>query len=524
MARETGRRSAAETIPTSNMFSAWNLLVLILAISLLFLWKSWDSLADIWNQRSEYSHGYVIAIISIGLFLKLRPELNTEKTNPQLAGLLLLSAMLFVWLLMRLASIQTVELLMLPIIVWLMCLTALGWPISKKLIFPLFYLYFAIPIWQSGNFILQSLTVKATEGFLAVAGILAYIDGNRVFLTSGTFKIADGCSGINYFIVAVALSVLYGYLYLPNIYRQTALVIIAVILALVMNWLRVFIIIYAGYATDMQHYLVTVDHVTFGWFLFALFLVPLLLIARQLEDNNANISTKKIAMTHEQQGFVIDHKRKTIPALIAIAVLLVSVSLFEVIKAAPSQETCVSIQVSSGNNIWREDNSMKGDWSPVYIGVESEEFKHYRNGEQYVTLYANLYSHQSQGEELIGYENKIEGDNGWVQSDSTINRIALDDDVTLTVREILLEAGSNNRRIIYYWYNIDGLKSIDDLTAKLWHGVFMLVKRPYSGLIAVSSRCEQENCEIARSNLDDWLMNEWKNSELILMHSQPDCE
>lgn len=524
MAVETGRESTAETTSSSNMFSAWNILVLILVASLLLFWKSWVSLAEVWEQREAYAHGYLIAIISVGLIFRLRPVLKAEQPNPQLTGLLPLSAFVLVWLLMRLAGIQIVELLLLPPILWAACLTVLGWRISTQLALPFFYLYFAIPIWHSGNIVLQSLTVQATEVLVTAAGFLAYIDGNRVFLSSGTFQIADGCSGLNFFIVAVALSVLYGYLYLPNIYRRVALVIIAVIFAVVMNWMRVFIIIYAGYVTDMQHYLVTVDHKAFGWAMFALVLVPIILIARRLEGNPADISKEKVVVPHERVGINVIQKRKTVQALVGVAALLLLASSLEVIKTSSSKTVCGNIKISNENSVWQVNDSVKGDWAPAFIGATSEVLKHYSNGQYVVTLYANLYSEQSQGAELIGYQNKIQGDGSWKKGSSAINKIKLDDDVVWEVREVLLEAGNGNKRVVYFWYVIDGLKSINDLTAKLWQGLFLLTGRPYSGLIAVSSRCEQNDCKVARSSLDNWLEEEWAGSNQALVYLRTDCE
>ena len=45
------------------------------------------------------------------------------------------------------------------------------------------------------------------------------------------------------------------------------------VLSLLANWVRVYVIIEAGYLTNMQHYLVRVSHYWFGWGVFALALV-----------------------------------------------------------------------------------------------------------------------------------------------------------------------------------------------------------------------------------------------------------
>src|SRR5690606_33862058 len=52
-------------------------------------------------------------------------------------------------------------------------------------------------------------------------------------------------------------------------------------LALLSNWVRVYLIILAGYLTQMQHYLVSVDHYRFGWAVVAVVMVLFFVLARR---------------------------------------------------------------------------------------------------------------------------------------------------------------------------------------------------------------------------------------------------
>ena len=59
------------------------------------------------------------------------------------------------------------------------------------------------------------------------------------------------------------------------------LVALAIVMALLTNWLRIAIIIVAGHLTDMQHYLVSGEHYTFGWAMFAVAMAIYFLIVRR---------------------------------------------------------------------------------------------------------------------------------------------------------------------------------------------------------------------------------------------------
>ncbi len=522
LAAETDRKPVKGSISITMTRSAWGMLVFVLLVSLVTLWPSWTALADAWINRAAYSHGFLIAVICVGLILRLRPGFAAEIPDPQIAGILLLTALLIIWLFMRFAGIQIIELLLLPAVVWAACFTVMGWRVSARLLFPFGFLYFAIPVWHSGNFILQWLTVQAVERMISAAGFLAYIDGNFVFLSSGAFEIADGCSGLNFFIVGTAISMLYGYLYLPDLRRRTILLLAGVLMAIVMNWVRVFIIIYAGYLTDMQHYLVKVDHTNFGWALFALLLVPLVMIARRLEGKAESSDYSSIRSNHVNADLAA-YKTSTSLAFVGTAALMITASIFGMIQNGSSQLSCEPIRIPQQSGDWRLVDKLENDWSPVFAGAADEAMRHYENGRHVVTLYMNIYSEQSEGSELIGYENHIEGAGKWKHSGSARKKIYLDEGVVWDVSETILKSDEGERRIIYYWYIVGGHKAVDDLTAKLWQGYSRLAGNSQAGIMAISSLCTNDDCAGARAGLQQWLNNEWAKNNKALMLWAGDC-
>lgn len=99
-------------------------------------------------------------------------------------------------------------------------------------------------------------------------------------IRGGTFHIAEGCSGKRYFIVTLAVAVLGAAIYRMRGVRALAYVLACGVLALVANWIRIIIVIYAGHIAGMQAYLVAVEHLTLGNVIFVCLLVLVLLLAR----------------------------------------------------------------------------------------------------------------------------------------------------------------------------------------------------------------------------------------------------
>ena len=188
-------------------------------------------------------------------------------------GMVVLLASSVAWSVAWLAGIEVAHQALLPVLLLASVATFGGWRVARVAALPVGYLYFAIPVWDQVNGLLQQLTIVAVTGLLKLLAIPAYIDGPYVHLGSGSFEIAGGCSGLHFFIVACAIAVLFGEQGRDTLRTRIKLVLIAGAMAMVMNWVRVATIIIAGYLTDMQSFLVKVDHYYFGWALFGVLLV-----------------------------------------------------------------------------------------------------------------------------------------------------------------------------------------------------------------------------------------------------------
>lgn len=137
---------------------------------------------------------------------------------------------------------------------------------------------FTIPIWSELTGTLVTLSTLAVGTAVKWSNLTVLIDGSSLFIPSGTIYIADGCSGIRYLII----SLLMGYiLILVNQYRLRIAIttlMVAAVLGLFANWLRIYLLVLIGYHTEMRSSLMS-DHETFGWILFACLLVPAIYFA-----------------------------------------------------------------------------------------------------------------------------------------------------------------------------------------------------------------------------------------------------
>src|SRR5690606_9423413 len=123
---------------------------------------------------------------------------------------------------------------------------------SLALVVPLALLWFISPVWGSLTGPLQYISVVITKFIMQLTHIPVYVDGNFVQIPQGVFEIAEGCSGLRYFIVSLALSTLLCHLHLRKLKNMILLTLCAVVGAILVNGIRIVLIILIGYYSDMQ--------------------------------------------------------------------------------------------------------------------------------------------------------------------------------------------------------------------------------------------------------------------------------
>ena len=475
----------------NDSLTSWQLLVLTLVVTCIGIAPTFWLLWPKWMDSFTYSHGLLVVPICIWLLLDNRDRINAEPAEATLWATPVLFGLLLVWIIAFAANIEIgVEALM-PLIILSALLLVVGKRITKLAAFPVLLIFSAIPIWDYINGILQSLTTIAVSVILAAIRVPAYIDGNSVQIPSGWFEIAGGCSGLHFLIVGITLAAVYAYMYLESMPKRLGLVVIVVVMSIVMNWIRVATIITAGHLTNMQSYLVQIDHYYFGWILFAVMLVPFFLIARRLEG--PGVSTEPDIPTG-------DSLRKCAggySSIVAIfAIMLLPVLVWGRLVQNSAEPISIRLPEIPGLQGPRE---YSGSWSPIFVGADGEVRASYHVSNSDIVVFANWYKTQSQGRELIGFGSSVVG--------RTLQRISERDYVDLTagnaaklpeIREIIARSASGHNYVIWYHYLVGGLAESSRLQAQLEQGVYAVFGGNGTGLIAASISCQQSDCVPAR--------------------------
>ena len=248
---------------------AWRIaaisITVLLLLTLILYQQTVLYLTGLWNQykTGNYAHGYLVLAISVYLIVMNRKKLATLIPRSSYHALPAVFAASLLWLAAELVDVNVVQavalLLLLLAVVW----AVFGNQVTSILVFPILFLGFAVPIWFPLSPLLQDLAADVVYWAIRLVGVPASRQENLILLPAGTFSVEESCSGLRYLLAALTLGTLYAYLYYKTVHARVIVVLVSAGAAILANIIRVFIVVYAGYATEMQHHYVH-DHEMLG--------------------------------------------------------------------------------------------------------------------------------------------------------------------------------------------------------------------------------------------------------------------
>lgn len=302
-------------------------------------------------------------------------------------------------------------------------------------------LFFAMPIWGVLTPILRQVSAISVEHIMQLLSLPTYIEGYYITIPEGTFVIADGCSGLRYFIVTLALLHFYAVFIGANRRFFSYIVPTAIIGALIANWLRIIVIIYIGHFSNMQSELVD-DHDLIGWLIY----FPMLWLVFQLE--------KKV-VGELPTAQVVPLKDVSLPKM-RFVVIGLCLALF---SASSSQLLAGHNQAGMLSNVpasWEASSSVHASatWQPE--APEAYEKHQYIKvlPEGRAEMFAFLFDGRSENAKAMSYTNKYAPEE-WIVQD----RIASQGLVSL----ILKRRNSEARKVIVMNYQFGNKYTVSKL-------------------------------------------------------------
>jgi EpsI family protein len=347
----------------------------------------------------------------------------------------------------------------------------------RALAFPLAYLLLAVPFGEAMISPLIDFTAYFTVEALQLTGIPVYREGSFFTIPSGNWSVVEACSGLRYLIASFTLGTLYAYLTYRSLARRLAFVALSVIVPIIANGIRAYLIVMTGHLSDMT-LAVGVDHLIYGWIFFGVVMMLLFWIGSfWREDDKKDAGATTGFQAGHISGSSAGSPRGTVIAASGIFALAFVWPLFAAYLENSSQpDPSGEIKIANASENWRSGHDQVSDWKPIYIGATAELRQSYRHGPDSVDLYINYYRNQQQGAELISSQNVLVPESGsrWRQLAEETKDVSFRS-VQMVLKQNRLDSPST-RLLVWRWYWLG-----DDVTANPYVAKMVLAKRKLLG-------------------------------------------
>lgn len=454
-----------------------------------------SSLAAIWSSSETYTHGYVVPLISLWLVWRIRDRLQFLTPVPSGGAMLLLAAAAAVWLAGDMVSVNVVTHLAFITLFILTVPAVLGWSVARALAFPLLFLYFAAPV---GDFMLPWLmerTADFTVMALRLTGIPVYREGLQFVIPSGNWSVVEACSGIRYLIASLMVGCLFAYLSYRSARKRWLFMLVALIVPLVANWLRAYIIVMLGHLSGNE--LATgVDHLIYGWVFFGVVILAMLIIgARWADAPEPDAVAVSSSMPAAEPARSLSHWWGAV-----IAALLLSLPhlALQGLQGSVSRAPAVLAPLQPATP-WRAQSAPVSTWEPAFRNPSQRWKAGFSDDAGHsVDLDIGYYRQQNRDRKLVSSSNVLVNSNDprWVRVDSGVQAANLGGE-PLAVASAVLRDGSvaltssGQRLRVWRFYWVDGAFTASDVRAKLL-GALQLLKGggDDAALVVVSTRLD----------------------------------
>ena len=246
---------AANASSPRLLVMAWPALLMVAIVGLLYRSVLPELVGD-WYNSPEYSHGFLVPLISLYVVWIRRSKLKEIPIKPSLflgAGLAVFS--FCVLILGSLGAELYLTRISLVMLIAALILYFWGSQMLKELAFPVSILLLAIPlpalIYNQIVFPLQLLASQLATGILDFTHAMPILrEGNILVLPNTTLEVVEACSGIRSLMSLLTLSIAYGYLIERSIGLRWLLVISMVPVAIAANSARVMVTAMLAYYVD----------------------------------------------------------------------------------------------------------------------------------------------------------------------------------------------------------------------------------------------------------------------------------
>lgn len=195
-----------------------------------------------WDSNPNFSHGYFIPFVAAAMVYSRREKFRSLTIEPSPWGAALLVLGLLQYFIAFVGAEYFLQRSSMLVVLLGLALFVGGKPISRLLLYPIFYLLLMIPIpaviWSEISFPMQLAASALSENMVRLFGVPIFREGNILHLAETTLEVVDACSGLRSLTTMLALSLALIYFSKLNLTRRWLVFFAAFPIAIFINIFR----------------------------------------------------------------------------------------------------------------------------------------------------------------------------------------------------------------------------------------------------------------------------------------------
>lgn len=479
---DTTSAAQKQGLTRSDPGAGFFLFVLLVLSGVAVFWSGFFALFDAW-VTPEYSHGPLIPILSLYLFLR---HLRADGAGPQVVtdrgpGIAII---IFAMMVAQVGNIARIpDIVTYAMIVWTygVLTTIFGWSYGRRYWPPVLHLVFMLPLpsflyWQV-SINLQFISSEIGVAIIRLMSIPVFLDGNVIDLGVYKLQVAEACSGLRYLFPVMSFSYIFAVLYQGPVWHKAVLLLSAAPITILMNSFRIGMIgvLVDSYGIEQAEGFL---HLFEGWVIFLSCVLILFGLARLMQFLAGDKRPLSEALDLEFNGLGAQVARvlRIGATRSLIAVTLITGLTGAVWHLSPEREMekiarHPFVIFPDQLDEWRSGPQQKLDPGIAQVlaadDYYSSRFVHPDNIAD-VDFFVAYYDRQTEGAGIHSPEVCIPA-GGWEMSAITKRdvTITLEDgsEISVPVNRAFIQKGLS-MQLVYYWFDMRGRKLTNDYLAK----------------------------------------------------------
>jgi exosortase D (VPLPA-CTERM-specific) len=436
------------------------LLVSALVVAILAYWNGLSDAVIRWNTQEEYSHGFLIPLVSLYILWEKKELIRASIGPPLWSGVIVIFAAITIFIVGEVSALFLLIQYSFVLLLIGLSLVSVG-RATKYTFAPILLLLFAIPLPYVLEVVLtaklQLISSWLGVEFIRMFNIPVYLEGNVIDLGVYKLQVVEACSGLRYLFPLMSLGFIAAYFYQAAFWKRAIVFVATIPITIFMNSFRIGTIgvLVDNWGISMAEGFL---HDFEGWIIFmacSAMLIMLIWILEKLSGRKGSVaSVFGVVDVSTIDSFNQNNNRhySTVPLVMAIVLIVAAIGLTQKldnrVETYPGHVSFVNFPMELDN--WSGTHDKLEKQVIEKLGMTDYLIANYVNEQQQVVnFYIAYYESQRKGVSPHSPRVCIPG-GGWEIVD--LQRITASGHPS---NRVVIKKG-NQRQLVYYWFQGHG--------------------------------------------------------------------